>query len=169
MVSAIYFLGILYRCVWISKALTASHRQTHPIRTCSTGSMTCPKLKLQSLIQLVVSNLGVSINGGTPNSSILKGFSLINHPAIGVPPWLWNAQNLWCAHGGVPMAILFFWRGWHHQSDVQFSEGGKIFDICSNEESFGISEVNICFKQFPFLQWLWDAVGLWSAKLVIPW
>ena len=28
----------------------------------------------------------VSINGGTPKSSILIGFSLINHPAVGVPP-----------------------------------------------------------------------------------
>ena len=28
----------------------------------------------------------VSINGGTSKSSMLIGFSLINHPAIGVPP-----------------------------------------------------------------------------------
>ena len=28
---------------------------------------------------------GVSVNGGTHKSSILVGFSLINHPAIGVP------------------------------------------------------------------------------------
>ena len=27
---------------------------------------------------------------GTPKSSILMGFPLTNHPAIGVPPWLWN-------------------------------------------------------------------------------
>ena len=32
--------------------------------------------------------LGVSINGGTPESSVLKGFSLINYPAMGVPPFL---------------------------------------------------------------------------------
>ena len=30
----------------------------------------------------------VSINGGTPKSSTLIGFSLINHPAIGVPPFM---------------------------------------------------------------------------------
>jgi hypothetical protein len=32
----------------------------------------------------------VSWNGGTPKSSILIGFSIINHPAIGVPPWQWK-------------------------------------------------------------------------------
>ena len=37
--------------------------------------------------------LGVSWNRGTPKSSIWMGFSLINHPAIGVPPWLWNPPN----------------------------------------------------------------------------
>ena len=31
-------------------------------------------------------DMGVSINGGTSKSSILVGFSLINHPAIGVTP-----------------------------------------------------------------------------------
>ena len=30
----------------------------------------------------------VSINGATPKSSILIVFSLINHPAIGVPPFI---------------------------------------------------------------------------------
>ena len=29
----------------------------------------------------------VSISGGTPKSSIFMGFSLINHPAMGAPPW----------------------------------------------------------------------------------
>ena len=30
----------------------------------------------------------VSINGGIPKSSILVGFSIINHPAIGVSPFV---------------------------------------------------------------------------------
>ena len=30
---------------------------------------------------------------GTPKSSILIGFSTINHPAIGVPPWLWKPPS----------------------------------------------------------------------------
>ena len=33
--------------------------------------------------------------GGTPKSSILMGFSLINHPAIGIPTW---ATWLWKPH-----------------------------------------------------------------------
>ena len=40
--------------------------------------------------------IGVSQNGGTPKSSILVGFSLINHPAIGEPPFmnhLWKPSN----------------------------------------------------------------------------
>ena len=30
---------------------------------------------------------------GTPKSSILIRFSIRNHPAIGVPPWLWNPRH----------------------------------------------------------------------------
>ena len=44
------------------------------------------------------SYLVVSINGGTPRSSILIGFSLVNHPAIGVPPWLWNPPHVASHH-----------------------------------------------------------------------
>ena len=37
-------------------------------------------------IILYYHHMVVSINGGTSKSSMLIGFSLINHPAIGVPP-----------------------------------------------------------------------------------
>ena len=42
----------------------------------------------------------VSLSGGTPRSSILLGFSMINHPAIGDPPimetaiWGYDQKNL---------------------------------------------------------------------------
>ena len=36
----------------------------------------------------LTSHLGISWNGGSPKSSILIGFSIINHPAIGVYPFL---------------------------------------------------------------------------------
>ena len=37
-----------------------------------------------------------SWNGGAPKASILKEFSIINHPAIGVPPWLGKARyGIW--------------------------------------------------------------------------
>ena len=41
----------LYLEIGYGKPWPAINRQTHLIRTCSTGSMTCPKLNLQSLIQ----------------------------------------------------------------------------------------------------------------------
>ena len=34
--------------------------------------------------------MGISENRGTPKSSILIGFSIINQETIGDPPWLWN-------------------------------------------------------------------------------
>ena len=39
--------------------------------------------------------MGISINGGTPKSSMLIGSSLINHPFLGYPPFmLWNGFSL---------------------------------------------------------------------------
>ena len=40
--------------------------------------------------------MGISINGGIPLVIIhfRSGFSLINHPAIGVPPGLWKPPRL---------------------------------------------------------------------------
>ena len=37
-------------------------------------------------------NIGVSLNGGTPKSSILIGFSIINHPFWGFPPIFGNTH-----------------------------------------------------------------------------
>ena len=43
--------------------------------------------------------LEVSWNPGAPKFSILIRFSIMNHPAIGVPPWPWKppfvAESLW--------------------------------------------------------------------------
>ena len=51
------------------------------------GCILCPKSVLENvwLAFPYESQMGVSINGGTPKSSILVGFSLINHP-FWVPP-----------------------------------------------------------------------------------
>ena len=49
--------------------------------------------------------MGVSINGGTPqSSSILIGSSLVNHPAIGVPAWPWKP--------GYPHIYPIHWSHW---------------------------------------------------------
>ena len=49
--------------------------------------------------------MGVSIDGGTPNSSISIGFSHINHPVIGVPPWPWKPADVF------PVVQIFQWNG----------------------------------------------------------
>ena len=38
--------------------------------------------------------MGVSSNGGTPKSSILIGFSIINHPFWGYP-YFWKQPYMW--------------------------------------------------------------------------
>ena len=37
--------------------------------------------------------IGVSKNNGTPKSSILIGFSIINHPFLGTHPYFWKHPN----------------------------------------------------------------------------
>ena len=40
-------------------------------------------------------HMGVSLNGGTPKSSILIGFSVINHPILGYPYFWKHPYVLW--------------------------------------------------------------------------
>ena len=42
------------------------------------------------------SNMGVSKNNGTPKSSILIGFSIINHPFLGPTPIFGNTHIMKC-------------------------------------------------------------------------
>ena len=44
--------------------------------------------------------MGVSKNNGTPKSSILKGFSIINHPFWGKNPYFWKHPNEGLFFGG---------------------------------------------------------------------
>ena len=48
------------------------------------------RLVRSNLIQNQGQDLGVSKNRGTPKSSILIGFSLINHPFWGFSPYFWK-------------------------------------------------------------------------------
>ena len=43
------------------------------------------------------SQMEASWNMATPKSSILVGFPHINHPAMGVPPWLWKLPSQYFA------------------------------------------------------------------------
>ena len=83
----------------------------------------------------------VSKNMATPSYHLfVDGFSLINHPAIGVPPWLWNPPwkgswdclkppDLRCPKLSgfpVPIGLLFLERypyrcGSHERADVEMS------------------------------------------------
>ena len=41
--------------------------------------------------------MGISLNGGTPKSSILIGFSIINHPCWGTPIFGNTHMVIWCS------------------------------------------------------------------------
>ena len=53
-------------------------------------------VETKTVIEILMKRRFPEINRGTPNSSFIMfmGFSLINHPAIGVSPWLWKAPGI---------------------------------------------------------------------------
>jgi len=87
-------------------------------------------------LKILHSNLGVSINGGTPKSSIWIGFSLIiNHPAIGVPPWLWKPPSKvmgfgWCLAACAGAANVIAFKSWNlYASHVTGSTSAMAFRL----------------------------------------
>ena len=50
--------------------------------------------------------MGVSVNGGTPRSSILIGFSIINHPFLGYP-YFWKHPYRNVRRGSFQLNFLF--------------------------------------------------------------
>ena len=83
---------------------------------------TFPETKSKSFWNFTIPNMGVSKNMGTPKSSILIGFSIINHP-------FWGTPNFWKHPHGVivssstthfhkgtsgkllnPVRVCFVWR-----------------------------------------------------------
>ena len=59
----------------------------------------------QFTLQASSIHLRVSWNGGAPKSSIFR-FSILNHPAIGVPPWLWKPGWMRLADRWLPSRVL---------------------------------------------------------------
>ena len=51
--------------------------------------------------------MGVSKNSGTPKTSILIGFSTINHPIRGTHPYFWKHPYLWAVWFHVPWCSRF--------------------------------------------------------------
>ena len=49
--------------------------------------------------------MGVSLNGGTPKSSILIAFSIINHPFWGCSPYSWKYPDSEVNVSGPPIYI----------------------------------------------------------------
>ena len=66
-------------------------------------------------IQITKQHTGVSKNRGTPKSTILIGFSIINHPFWGFSPYFWkhpyiNRSNIWCIFFFVEVDSHYWWR-----------------------------------------------------------
>ena len=70
--------------------------------------------------------MGVSLNGGTPKSSILIGFSIINHPFWGTI--IFGNTNMVTALCGCPGCCQGFWElvvPWHRRLQASQAEGRK--------------------------------------------
>ena len=82
--------------------------------------------------------MGVSKNRGTPKASILIGFSLINHPFWGFPPYFWVDTYIYIYIPGLGSVVHGFedpkaQRASRHHEDFGFSQrqlqGSDIRDI----------------------------------------
>ena len=71
-----------------------SHGRSHiPYNTCNTESLEfCTACFSTEIVEKSSQETSGGLNGGTPKSSILKGFSIVSH--LGVPPWLWKPPCL---------------------------------------------------------------------------
>ena len=90
--------------------------------------------------------MDVSQNSGTPKSSILIGFSIINHPFWGIP--IIGNPDIAMEIYSVPIANIFFTnRQWRFlKSYVRFSEGNSswICGMCSKKQ--GDEMINISYS-----------------------
>ena len=65
------------------------------------------KLGCNNLGYMAFLQMGVSKNSGTPKTSILIGFSIINHPFGGAHPYFWKHPYLWVVWFHVPWCSRF--------------------------------------------------------------
>ena len=66
-------------------ALGIKYLSQSPAKVHSSTMVFAVKVRKEFLLQATIQYLGVSKNKGTPKSSILRGFSVINHPFWGTP------------------------------------------------------------------------------------
>ena len=114
----------------VKQELLDSKTQTSVVTVDTTKRIGIVNNHLARRVSLKIGNtchfphLEVSINRGTPKSSILLGFSRINQPFWGKPPWLWKpstggtpfdtsaAPLAWLLHGREPRKA----KCWQHLS-----------------------------------------------------
>ena len=95
------------------------------------------------------SNMGVSKNSGTPKSSNLIGFSIINHPFWGTPifgnthiPWLWGKKKSRFPFQWTDPHLRCHFLTWHCPQVIKLKEvmkdaKGKVVKLkCSHLDFF---------------------------------
>ena len=112
------FLGSRNRCFWLARNLEKNWTYKRP--TLSSSKLKMWRMKHpKSLTDNIY--LGVSKNHGTPKSSILIGFSIINHPFWGTPIFgnthlakrsSWTAWRALCFCMKIHALIIFFGYVW---------------------------------------------------------
>ena len=65
--------------------LSTTARRNRSVRSCACENLLRPITELGWVALIHVEDMAVSKNSGTPKSSILKGFSIINHPFWDTP------------------------------------------------------------------------------------
>ena len=132
--------------------------------------------------QGVFEDLGVSINGGTPKSSIFIAFSFINHPFWGrKPPFL---GLRWSQHLCQPMTFSRAWPGrgmsWPSPRNPRARDDGpwlRQLDAGASELLHAL-DVFVCFRvpgcMHPrflcfFLQGILITMTLWPQEIAANW
>ena len=116
--------------------------------------------------------MGVSLNGGTPKSSILIGFSIINHPywgttILGKPHVVYPSDLSWpCAH---PPEGWTRWIRVPKVSEKTFSKfpadfHGLMLDKgwCWSEIQRGSNSIQFGFNMLPNILIVWIFSDFWS-------
>ena len=78
---------------------------------------------------VILDHMGVSINGGTPKSFILMGFSIVNHPFGGIP-----------IYGNLHMVMLCLGL-----KDIRLLQQLSLWRQAVRWDSLGISRANATF------------------------